>query len=155
MKYYHYIFSPLFYIGVAMAGRFFTRNGLNDWYPFIVKPPYTPPGNIIGMAWTTIFILTAISLILFINAGRNKTGFWPVVSLYILNGIVNAAWSYFFFTRHWIGLAVIDSACIAVTVLLMIIFAGKHSRPSAILLFPYLGWVSFATFLTYVIYRSN
>ena len=70
---------------------------------------------------------------------------------------MNAAWSYFFFTRHWIGLAVIlwfawriataDPAR-----------GGGRGRPLsfiAILLFPYLGWVSFATFLTYVIYRSN
>jgi tryptophan-rich sensory protein len=102
-----------------------------------------------------IYILSALSLITFINKGRGKPFFWPVITLYIMNGIFNAAWSYIFFTKHLPGFAVIDAGLIWVTVLLLIICTWRYSSLAGILLIPYLGWVSFATFLTYVIYKMN
>ncbi len=151
----HYIISPLFYLGVMVAGRTFTGQGLTEWYPSITKPSYTPPGSIIGLIWTIIFVLSAISLILFINRGRESKAFWPIIGVFIFNGIVNTAWSYIFFTRHMIGLAVIDALLILITVGLLMVVTWPYSKASSILLLPYLLWVSFATYLTYDIYKLN
>jgi tryptophan-rich sensory protein len=155
VKYLHYITPPLFYLGIALAGRIFTAQGLKDWYPDIIKPAYTPQGSVIGAVWTTIFILSAISLIMFINHGRKHQIFWLVMGVFVLNGILNAAWSYLFFTRHFIGFAVIDSVLIAMTVGLIMVLVWPYSKASALLLLPYLCWVSFASYLTYDIYRLN
>lgn len=154
-KYFVYILSPLFYFCVALAGRAFTSQGIDPWYQTIVKPSFTPPGSVIGIMWTVIYILTAVSLIVFTNIAKNKKVFWPVIGLYLVNGIVNAAWSYIFFTKHLLGLAVIDAGLIGITVLLIIVFAWRYSKAASILLIPYLGWVSFAAYLTYAIYRMN
>lgn len=155
MKYIHYIFSPLFYAGVAAAGRYFTAQGVVSWYPTILKPDYTPPGSFIGIMWTIIYVLSALSLIIFINRAKGKVHFIPVIILYVLNGILNAAWSYIFFAKHLIGFAVLDAVLLAITVLLIMALAWRCSRAAAVLLVPYLAWVSFATFLTYDIYRMN
>jgi len=152
-KYFIYVFSPLFYLSVALSGSLFTSTG--EWYKNLIKPSYTPPGSVIGTVWTVIYILTAISLIIFINNAKNTKRFRLVISLYIVNGIVNAAWSYIFFTKHLLGPAVIDAGLIWITLLFMILFVWSVSRPAGILLVPYIGWVSFATYLTYVIYRMN
>ena len=154
-KYFIYIFSPLFYFCIALAGRFFTAQGIDPWYQAIAKPSFTPPGSVIGIVWTLIYILTAISMILFTNTAKGKANFWPVFILYIANGIINAAWSYIFFTKHLLGPAVVNAALISGTVMLMILFVWPHSKKASLLLFPYLGWVSFATYLTYVIFRMN
>jgi tryptophan-rich sensory protein len=154
-KYAFYIFSPLFYICVALAGRIFTSKGIDPWYQTLSKPSYTPPGSFIGIMWTVIYILTACSLILFSRAAGDKKIFWPVVGLYIINGIVNTAWSYIFFTKHLLGLAVINAGIIGVTVVFLIVLVRHYSVAASLLLIPYLGWVSFATFLTYVIYKNN
>lgn len=150
-----YILSPLFYICVALAGRLFTAQGLDDWYWTLSRPAYTPPGSFIGIMWTVIYILSSLSLILYVNAARGRRGFRSVIALYIVNGIVNAAWSYIFFTKHLPGPAVIDAGLIAITVLFIIIYVWRHSVTAAILLLPYLLWVSFAAFLTYAIYKMN
>ena len=155
VKYLHYIISPLFYLGIALAGRVFTAQGLKDWYPEIIKPAYTPPGSVIGIVWTTIFILSAVSLIMFINQGSKSDIFWLVIGIFFMNGILNVAWSYLFFTRHFIGLAVIDSVLIAITVGLIMVLVWPYSKASAFLLLPYLCWVSFASYLTYDIYTLN
>jgi len=154
-RYSIYFLSPLFYICVTLAGRAFTSQGIGPWYHEILKPSYTPPGSIIGIIWTVIYILAAISLIMYTNAAKGDRGFWLIIALYIANGIINAAWSYIFFTKHLIGFGVIDSGLIWVTVLLIIVFAWRYSKAASILLIPYLGWVSFATYLTYVIYTLN
>lgn len=154
-KYIHYIISPLFYIGIAFSGRMFTDQGVTDWYPEIIKPSYTLPGSFIGVVWTIIFILSAISLILFINRGKGSKIFWPVIGLFALNGIVNVAWSYIFFTKHLIGLAVIDALIILITVGMMIVLVRPYSKASSGLLMPYFLWVLFASYLTYDIYTLN
>lgn len=154
-KHFHYIVSPVFYLAVALASRMFTAQGLTDWYPAIIKPSYTPPGSLIGTVWMTIYILSAISLIIFINRGRGSNAFWPIIGIFVFNGIVNAVWSYIFFTKHLIGLAVIDAVLILITVGMMIVLVWSYSKVSSVLLLPYLLWVSFASYLTYVIYTLN
>jgi len=154
-KYIYYILFPLFYLGIAMLGGYFTSLGVTTWYPAIAKPFYTPPGSFIGAVWTIIYTLSSISLILFVNAAQGKSLFWPVIGLYILNGILNALWSYIFFTKHMLFLAVLDAFFIWITVGLMIVYVWRYSILSGLLLFPYLLWVFFATFLTAMIYKLN
>ncbi len=154
-KYILYLLAPLFYLTIAVVGSIFTSQGVTYWYPTITKPSYIPPGSLIGIMWTLIYILSAISLILFVNKGRGRSIFWPIVGIYILNGVVNASWSYIFFVKHELGLAVISAFLIWITVGMLIVSIWRISRPASLLLLPYLGWVSFATYLTYMIYQLN
>jgi tryptophan-rich sensory protein len=150
-----YSLSALFYVAVSFAGRWFTDQGLTDWYPTIAKPSFTPQGSVIGIVWTVIFVLSAISLILFINRGRKAQNFWLIIGVFILNGILNAVWSYLFFTKHMVGFAVIDAVLIGITVGLIMILVWPYSKASSLLLLPYLLWTSFASYLTYTIYTMN
>ncbi|MDH5204003.1 MAG: tryptophan-rich sensory protein [Nitrospirota bacterium] len=154
-KYIHYFLAPIFYLIVAQVGSLFTSQGVTSWYSTIMKPSFTPPGSFIGIMWTIIFILSAISLIFFVNSARGKSIFWPIIGLYILNGVFNVLWSYIFFTKHELGLAVVDALLIWITVGILIFFVWTSSRTASLLLLPYFLWVSFATYLTYVIYRMN
>jgi tryptophan-rich sensory protein len=154
-KYFIYFLSPVFYLCVALAGRAFTSQGIGPWYQTIAKPAYAPPGSIIGIIWTVIYILTSISLIIFAKNAGGKPGFRPILGLYIANGMINIAWSYIFFTKHLLGPAVIDAGLIALTVMVLMVVVRYHSAAASLLLAPYLAWVSFATYLTYVIYKMN
>ncbi len=151
----HYIWVPIFYFLVANVGSFFTAQGVKEWYPNIVKPAITPPGGTIGVIWTVIYVLTAISLILFINKTRHEKYFYHILSLYLFNGFVNAMWSYIFFVKNMLFLAFIDAILIWLTVGLLIIFTWQNSRLSALLLLPYFLWVSFASYLSFTIFRLN
>ncbi len=155
MKYASWIAAPLFYLLVAFAGGRFTAQGLGPWYQSLSKPAFTPPGNVIGGVWTIIYILSALSLILFVESGRGRRRFAAVLILYATNGVLNALWSFIFFTRHLLGLAVVDALLIWVTVALLVGATLRVSLWSALLLLPYLVWVSFATYLSYAIYRLN
>ena len=75
----HYFLVPFFYILVAISGRMFTSTG--TWYQDLMKPSFTPPGALIGVMWTLIYILTALSLIFFIHNAKNHHSLWPVIAL--------------------------------------------------------------------------
>jgi len=154
-KYIHYVLSPLFYLAVATLGGYFTSLGVTSWYPTLAKPVFTPPGSLIATIWTIIYALSAISYILFVKAERGLKPFWFITCVYIFNGVINALWSFIFFTRHMLFVAVVDAFFILVTVILMMFFVWRYSVISALLLLPYLLWVSFATFLSFMIYRLN
>jgi benzodiazapine receptor len=151
----HYILAPLFYFAVAQVGSSFTMQGVSTWYSTIIKPSYTPPGIIIGIVWTVIYILSAVSLIVFVNAARYKKDIWVLLGLYLLNGVINVLWSYIFFVKHLLFLAFIDALFIWVTVGLLMVCTWSYSRLSSMLLVPYFLWVSFATYLNFIIYRLN
>jgi len=151
----YYILPPLFYFLIALAGRWFTAQGINSWYPALVKPVYTPPGGFIGAMWTIVYIFTAISLIVFISRARSSPVFWLVILLYIVNGLLNAFWSYLFFVQHFLGLAVFDAALLAATLTLIMIMARRYSYLASVLLMPYFLWVCSATYLAFDIFRLN
>jgi tryptophan-rich sensory protein len=155
-RYSHYILIPALYMLIAASGRLFNAESVELWYPTLLKPAYTPPGSFIGAMWTVIYILTALSFILYINRSRRaQESPWPVAGAYLINGFFNAAWSYIFFSRKMIGLATADALLIWVTVLIMMVLAWPRSRASSLLLIPYLAWTAFATFLNYRIYILN
>lgn len=151
----HYILIPLFYAGVALAGRTFTARGVSEWYPALVKPSFTPPGPLIGAIWTAIYIFTALAFIIYINRVRESTPVWPVAGLFVLNGVMNALWSYIFFTKHMLGLAVADAACIFLSVGIIMVLAWPKAKATSLLLLPYLLWTGFAAYLAYEIYKLN
>ncbi len=58
-----YFLIPFFVVIVAWVGRWLTGRGM-DWYKTIKLPAWTPSGSVIGMVWTAIFILAAISAVI-------------------------------------------------------------------------------------------
>jgi len=141
-------------LALSFFGGQFTSSGM-DWYKTINLPSWTPPGSVIGIVWTVIYILTAVSAMIVWKAFPRGKGFHIVVGLFILNAVFNLAWSYIFFYNRMIGAAIIDSLAIEVTLLLLIPLVWKHSKVASALLIPYALWVGFATCLNYTIYILN
>ena len=151
----YYLVVPLFYLGVAFSGSAFTARGIEVWYPALLKPSYMPPGSLIGVVWTVIYILTALSLVTWMSRSREDPLYVTTVWIYVLNGILNASWSYVFFVLHSPGPAVLVAALICLTVGMMVVFTWASSRLSSLLLMPYLLWSSFALWLNFSVFMLN
>lgn len=139
------------------AGYHFTNISLSTWYPILAKPWFTPPGWLIGLVWFILFTLMGISLFFIWHRDmglRNHTVRNAVI-LFGVQLLFNVLWSAAFFgLRSPIaGLAVIIALWILI--LATIIKFWPISRDAALLLVPYLLWVSFAAFLNYDIWRLN
>jgi len=154
----NYILIPLFTFMVSYCGSLFTSSGM-EWYATINKPTWTPPGMVIGMVWTAIFILATISALRVWNkkytkAERYNHILWIMV-LFMVNGILNIEWSFLFFYTHNIFAAFIEAVLLGLSVLALVFVIWPVSRLASALLIPYLGWVTFASYLTYIVYTMN
>ena len=154
----NYIVIPLITFVTAYSGSLITSSGM-EWYSLINKPSWTPPGYVIGMVWTAIFILATISALRVWNKKYSKAErynhiLW-LMFLFIVNAILNVEWSFLFFGMHTLNLATFEAGLLGVSVLALIITIWPVSKLSSLLLVPYLGWVSFATYLTYLVYTMN
>jgi tryptophan-rich sensory protein len=150
----NYFVIPLTVFLVSFLGGQLTGSGM-EWYKNIKLPVWTPSGWIIGLVWTLIFLLAAISVAIFWNLKNKPSYFYPVIILFILNAILNIFWSYLFFGQHLMGWAAIEAFVLGSSVFALIILIWPFSRTSALLLTPYCGWTFFATYLTYSIWFLN
>ena len=150
-----YIIVPLITLATALIGGQFTATGVNSWYQRINKPTWTPPGSVIGLVWTILYILIAISAIRAWNATAGTARFWPIMITFLINAVLNAGWSYLFFTRQSISGAFLEMLVLELSIFVLIGLLWPIDRIAAYLLIPYAAWVGFATFLTYRIWQLN
>jgi tryptophan-rich sensory protein len=75
--------------------------------------------------------------------------------MWIVQLVLNAAWSFLFFNRHAISLALLEIIVLWLAILLAIFIFARIHKTAAWLLVPYISWVSFATILTYTIWKLN
>jgi len=150
-----YIFIPLITVLVAGGGSWLTNQGLAVWYQQLQLPSIAPNGGVIGLVWTIIFILATISALLFWNQHSKQKNRQVIAGLFLANAILNLAWSYIFFVQHWLGWTIIEMTVLNLTTLTLIVLLWRKTRNSAVLLLPYLIWVSFATYLAYQIWLLN
>lgn len=139
---------------VAVGGSTITDGGM-DWYRTLNLPEFTPPGRVIGLVWTVIYVLAAVAAILIWNARNSLRHFKWLVVLLVLNAVLNLGWSWIFFGLHLIGLAVVEMVLLNLTTLAIIVLCWNRQRLAALLLVPYFAWVCFATYLATTILKLN
>ena len=138
---------------VATLGA--TITDLGPWYQSLRRPDWAPPDYAFGIIWTTIFALTALRAVAAWRAAPDgRTADW-VVGLFALNGFLNIAWSILFFRVQRPDWALAEVALLWLSIVALIVFCGRHSRIAALLLLPYLLWVSIAAALNYAIVDLN
>lgn len=150
----NYLIIPLITLATASLGSWATNQGM-AWYQTINLPSWTPPGSIIGTVWTILFILATISALLVWNRKLALKKRRTIGIAFLANACLNVTWSFIFFKLHLIGLAVVEAGLLGLSVLLIIILVKNQSRLAALLLVPYLLWVTFATFLSYNVWQLN
>ncbi|MBN1334221.1 MAG: tryptophan-rich sensory protein [Synergistales bacterium] len=152
---YKLISSITLCLGTGMAGSFFTRASLSDWYMSLRKPWFTPPGWLFGPVWTILYIMMGIALYLVWADPRKGLFRRRALWSFGVQLLLNFAWSLAFFGLRspMLGLAVILALLISIAV--TIYYFRIVSRTAAFLLYPYLLWVIFATFLNLSIWKLN
>lgn len=125
-----------------------------NWYENLNRPPLTPPSWVFGPVWTVLYVMIALSIILYVRASFHQRPYW-FYALIILHLVANFAWSGIFFGLQRPGWALLDLMVIDVTLILMVLGFWNVSRAASILLWPYLGWVLFATYLNGGIFLLN
>lgn len=137
----------------AIAGRF-TSQSVAGWYIMLTRPSFSPPNWIFGPVWTVLYILMGISLFLVWkeDPGRQRN---VALIVFMVQLLLNFAWSFIFFQQKMIGWAFIDIIFLWLSIALMLSVFYKVRPLAAYLNIPYLLWVSFATVLNGAYYFLN
>ncbi len=149
-----FLIIPLAVFVFSLIGSVATEFGM-PWYNSLALPSWTPPGMVIGLAWTIIYALTAVSIWITWNLVPHRRPFWTIMTLFVINGFLNIGWSILFFGFHLIAIALIEMVLLEVTVIALIALLWNRSRTAAVLLIPYGLWVAFATILTIAVWSLN
>jgi len=135
----------------AGFGSLFTPG---DWYGHLAKPSWTPPDWVFGPVWTVLYACMAVSAWLIWKRGGFAHAFIPL-TLFLIQLVLNAAWSWFFFGLKSPGLAFGEIVVLWSAVLLTVILFWRENMVAGILLIPYLGWSTFALALNFSLWRMN
>lgn len=125
-----------------------------DWYKSLNKPSWTPPNWVFPVMWTTLYVLMGIASWLVWSQGGFEEQTLPL-SFYIAQLALNFLWTPLFFGLHQIGLALVEIVLMWLAIAATIFTFWGVSKTAAILLLPYICWVSVATALNYSIYANN
>lgn len=117
------------------------------------KPGWTPPNSAFPLVWSVLFCAIAVSGWLVWEAARFAA--WPALSLYAFHLLVNAAWSFLFFGMKRLDWAMGEVIVLWLMIVAMIAAFAQFSTPAALLLAPYLAWVSVAAALNFRLLQLN
>lgn len=132
----------------GFIGSLFTRPSLATWYQTLEKPFFMPPEWLFSPVWITLYLIMGISLFLVWNKKRDETNLKKTALLFFLVQLIfNIAWPVVFFGMQNIGLGVIVILILWLLILITTIKFYQLLKIAAILLVPYLLWVTFATVL--------
>ena len=140
-------------LAVAVLGGLMTE--LGDWYYGLRQPAWKPPDWLFGPAWTLIFALSAMAGVTAWRAIESRAQREWLLVLFALNGFLNVLWSLLFFRLQRPDWAQFEVAFLWLSIVVLVVFVGRHSRRAAWLLLPYLAWVSFAAVLNGAVVRLN
>lgn len=137
----------------AVAGMF-TSQSIPEWYATLNRPSFNPPNWIFGPVWTTLYILMGISLFLIWKQDASKDRNLAILS-FLLQLVLNFAWSFIFFYFRMIGLALVEIILLWISIAVMLVLFFRIRPIAAYLNLPYLLWVTFATVLNSGYYFLN
>jgi tryptophan-rich sensory protein len=144
------LFLALNFGALALGGLFTGKGVVSDWYRQLNKAPWTPPGWVFGFAWTSIMVCFSFFMT---QLTKEKSQFYPVVLLFIIQWLLNVSWNPLFFALHLTGWSMI---CIFSLLLSVCAFLFFTSRPiHVVLLLPYILWLIIACSLNAYIFLRN
>lgn len=131
----------------GLIGSLFTFTSVDSWYSMLERPALSPPNWVFGPVWTTLYTLMGISAYLAWRAAKKKQRA-EIAGVFLFQLALNAIWSIIFFGLQDPEFAFVEIALLWVVIIWNIVVFWKVSKVSAVLLIPYLLWVSFASYLT-------
>ena len=144
----------------AAAAGTIASSGSREFYGTLERSQGAPSGSVFGPVWTVLYLMMAIAAWLVWRkrtaagsaaAASRRTG----LALYVAQLVLNALWTWIFFGLRNGAWAFGEIILLWVAILAtMMLFARVRTR-AALLLLPYIAWVTFAAALPWDVWRRN
>jgi benzodiazapine receptor len=143
-------------LAVGYSSSTVTKEGVETWYPTIIKPVFNPPNWVFMPVWTLLFILMGIAAGLVWDRIKNQNAeVKKALGFFLIQLALNAIWSYLFFGLKNPMLALIEIALLWLMIYETYLKFIKINKTAGYLLIPYMAWVGFAAILNASIWWLN
>lgn len=147
-----FILWPTLTILAAASGGLASSNA-RDFYASLTLPAWAPPGWLFGPVWTALYLLMATAAVLVWL--RPQLASRQALALFTAQLVLNGLWTWLFFTWRLGATAFAEILILWALIACTIVSFARVSRLAAVMLIPYLAWVSFASYLSLTIWRLN
>lgn len=124
------------------------------FYGQLAQPSWAPPAWLFGPVWSVLFVLMGVSAWL-VWRQHGFRGAGSALKLYAAQLVANALWTWLFFAWQQGALALAEISVLWLLIAGTIVAFWQLHRVAALLLVPYLAWVSFAAALNFALWRLN
>lgn len=142
-----------FTVLVGIVAGLFTSMGM-ETYNQAVKPTLTPPAIVFSIVWTVLYVLMGISAARIWLSPPTKERNHGLI-IFGAQLFFNFFWSLIFFNLEAYGFAFFWILILWALIIGMIYIFNKTDRLAAFLQIPYLIWVTFATYLNFMVWLLN
>lgn len=141
---------------IGASGSIFTAQGLDRWYDTLQRPALAPPNWVFGPVWTILFALIGVALwLVWRQATSSPREVRTGIAVFVVHFVFNVGWSAVFFGMREIGWALVVIGLLWLLIVATMWAFNRVDRRAALLLVPYLLWVSFAAYLNYQFWVLN
>ena len=141
--------------GAGVIGSIFTVRNIPTWYKSLKKPPFTPPNQVFGPVWITLYLLMGLAVFFIWRGGFTESGSVLAFTLFWIQLVINILWSVVFFGRKAIFGGVVVILLMWLLILATIVSSFTVSSVAGGLLIPYIIWVTIASYLNIGVWRLN
>lgn len=125
-----------------------------SYYAELTRPSWSPPSWLFGPVWTVLYLAMGVAAwLVWKDGGFRRAG--AALGLFLVQLVPNALWTWLFFGLRRPDLAFADIVVLWVLIAATIVAFRRWSGTAALLLVPYLLWVSFAAALNLALWRLN
>ena len=142
----------------GVLGGLASRPAQSAWYAALKKPAYQPPRQAFPIVWPSLYAdiaAVSASTIDDLDAGHESEKKRAYVAALAANLVLNASWSWLFFTKRLLGTSAIAAGVLTVSSadLTRRAAAVRGTRAAPLALYPL--WCAFATVLSTHIWVLN
>lgn len=146
-----FLFLVINFGGLAIGSWLMNNGPMAEWYTNLNQAPWTPPGWVFGVAWTTIMICFSIYLgKLFLSENTQK-----MKVVFLIQFILNVSWNFIFFNQHWVAFGLINISLLTALLFIYFFKLSKKVDNYKYLLLPYIIWLCIATSLNLYVLVHN
>ena len=139
--------------GALFLGGLFTGSGVSsEWYNNLNQAPWTPPGWVFGVAWTSIMVCFSFYMT---SLYQSESNLKKLLLLFALQWILNVSWNPIFFHFQTTGFALAIICILTLVVAYFLIFFKHRNAIIKTLIMPYLLWLIVATSLNFYVFQYN
>jgi tryptophan-rich sensory protein len=138
--------------GALAIGTWLMNDGpRSDWYINLNQAPWSPPGWVFGIAWSSIMLLFSVYMSYLVQVNSSK----KIIVLFSIQFVLNVFWNYLFFNQQLIAFGLLNIIFLTLLMFYFLVTFKQTLKNKSVYVLPYCLWLVLATSLNLYIALFN